>query len=393
MTNRNESRRKFFRNLASASLGLSIAPGVFANQNKQGIAPIPKNKPEWRNKQSGMAYRMFGNTGMMVSEIVVGTTPFKDDSYIKLLHQGHEKGINYIDTAPAYSRGEAERIVGKYLKENGRRNDVFISTKISFYDEFVNGLVKDILKGLPESKMQALEKKANAMIEERGVLMPGYHYKYFGGQERKIPTTYIKHLVLQEYGRMKEWKPKIKAHAMKLVQNSLDALQTDYLDVLHCPHGVAMPEMLDDENIREIFDELKQKGIVRFAACSAHNDVAAHLEKAIEVGFYDAMMIAYNIGNHASLDRLVYKAKNAGMGIVAMKVARIISNPGFEETPQWRIDKLNTAIPGDRSIHSKAYLWALQNPNISCCVAEMLTPEAIADNAAITGVDVEIAKV
>lgn len=395
MAIKKESRRKFFQHVASASVGLSLAPSVFgAETTGADNTPVkPVNTPEWRNKQSGMSYRMFGNTGMMVSEIVVGTTPFNNDSFIKLLEAGHEKGINYIDTAPAYSKGMAEKVVGKYLKQSKRRNNVFLSTKISFYDEYVNSLVKDILNGLPQSKKSALEKKAEQIIEERGVLKPGYHFKYFSGQEKKIPTLYIRHLVLQEYGRMKEWKPKIHARAFELVQNSLTALQTDYLDVLHCPHGIAMPEELEDENIREILEDLKQKGITRFASCSAHNDVGAHLEKAIEMGFYDGMMVAYNIGNHSSLDRLTRKAKMAGMGLVAMKVARIVSNPRFEETPQWRRDKLNSAIPGDRSIQSKAYLWALQNPNISCCVSEMLTPDIIADNISVTGTKVELGKV
>jgi len=103
-------------------------------------------------------------------------------------------------------------------------------------------------------------------------------------------------------------------------------------------------------------------------------------------------MVAYNVGNHAALERSLLKAKQAGMGIVAMKVARAVSNPGME-TPQWCIQKLNEAIPEKMSIQSKAYLWALQNPNISCCVSEMPTPEAVADNVGVTGRKVSIGMV
>ena len=150
-----------------------------------------------------------------------------------------------------------------------------------------------------------------------------------------------------------------------------------------------MPEMLDDENIREVFEELKAKGSVRFSALSMHNDVSANLDKAVELGHYDGAMIAYNIGNHAALERSILAAREAGMGIVAMKVARAVSNPGMD-IPQWRIQKLNDAIPEAMSIQSKAYLWALQNPNISCCVSEMPTADAVADNAAATGRKVTI---
>lgn len=391
MANRRNSRRTFVRSVLASSVGLGVAPVAIGSEKKSsaGTKRAAAARPEWRNRQAGMSYRMFGNTGMMVSEIVMGTTPWKDESYIRIIEACREKGINYIDTAPAYSKGHAEKVVGKYLKESGKRDDLFISTKISFYDEFMGKLVDEILNGLTSEKKSDLEKRAASMIEERGVLKPGYHFTYFRGQENKFKTAYLRHLVLKEHGVRKKWKPKIKARMHELVENSLKALHTDHLDVLHCPHGVAMPEMLDDENIREVFNALKKKGKVRFAALSMHNDVAANLDKAVALGHYDGAMIAYNIGNHASLERSILKAKQAGMGIVAMKVARAVSNPGME-IPQWRIQKLNEAIPDEMSIQSKAYLWALQNPNISCCVSEMPTPQAVADNAAATGRKVEI---
>ena len=42
-----------------------------------------------------------------------------------------------------------------------------------------------------------------------------------------------------------------------LVQKSLKALN-DYFDVLFFPHGVAMPEMLENECINEVMLELKK---------------------------------------------------------------------------------------------------------------------------------------
>ncbi len=355
--------------------------------DKQTLKPAT---PEWRNRQAGMTYRMFGNTGMMVSEIVMGTTPWKSEDLLPVMDAAREKGINYIDTAPAYAKGEAERLVGRYLKNTGSRDQIFLSNKISFYDEFVHNLIRDVLKGLPQEKRNAIENKAEELIELRGVMKPGYYFEFFGGQSRKFKPAFIKQLVLEEYGRMQSWKPKIKAHMRKLVENSLKATQTDYFDVLHCPHGVAIPEMLDDDNIRELFEELKQKGIIRFAGFSAHNDVAGNLEHGIDLGYYDCAMVAYNIANHAALETLLYRAKQQGMGIVAMKVARIISEP---DTPQWRIDKLNAAVEEDHSIHAKSYLWALQNPNISCCVSDLTSPAMVADNTGVTGRKIQFGQV
>ena len=392
MENPKETRRKFLKHGMAASAGLALTPALAKGNSHAGSSKskrAPQSK-EWRNKQSGMAYRMWGSTGMMVSEIVQGTTPWKDESYVRVFEGAFERGVNYIDTATAYSKGQAEILIGKYLKQSGNRDNIFLSNKISFYDEFVVKLTDDILKGLPSEKQEALRKKARAMIAERGVLTPGIHFLYFPGQERKIETTYIRYLITQEYGQMNQWKPKIKKHMHKLVEDSLRATDVDHFDVLHCPHGVAMPEMLEDAHIAEVFAELKQKGSIRFSACSMHNDVAANLEKAIEVGHYDGAMLAYNIGNHAALNLPLQKAKEAGMGIVAMKVARIINtNP----TPQWRIDKLNSAIYENLSIYGKAYLWALQNPNLSCCVSEMVEPTHVVENASVTGKKVELGPV
>lgn len=342
---------------------------------------------EWRNKQSDMSYRMYGNSGMMLSEIVQGTALWKDESYVRAFEVGVERGVNFIDTSPAYEQGKAEKLVGDYLKRSGNRDNLFVSNKISFYDEFLTRLSNDILNGLPSEKQESLKKRARDLIAERGILRPGHHFLYWANQEAKIETTYIRYLVTKEYGGLNKWKSDIKKRMHELVENSLKATQTDHFDLLYCPHGEAMPEMLEDENIREVLEELKGKGTIRFSALSMHNDVDGILAKAIDLGFYDGAMFAYNIGNHAALDRLIYKANTKGMGIVAMKVARIIS---MEDTPQWRIDKLNTAIPGDRSIHAKAYLWALQNPNVSCCISDMVTPEMVIDNTSVAGIKVDI---
>jgi aryl-alcohol dehydrogenase (NADP+) len=49
------------------------------------------------------------------------------DDCIKMIHKSIDAGINFVDTADAYSMGESEEIVGKALK--GRRDDVVLATK------------------------------------------------------------------------------------------------------------------------------------------------------------------------------------------------------------------------------------------------------------------------
>lgn len=383
-----ESRRSFFqKTLVSGPLVLSASGLVRANPLVSGAHPTP----EWRNKNSGMVYRPLGRTGFMVSEIVQGTYPFTDDESHSLFDQSIERGVNYFDCAPAYSNGEVEKNLGRYFKQPGKREKVFLSTKISGYFWIIDGFVKEIMKGLPASEQEALHKKAQDLLEARTVMRPGYHINYFGGQEEQFDKAYLRHVVLQEHGLKNEWKVKIKANARRLLEQSLKRLQTDYVDVLFCPHGCAMPDMMDSEIIRELLTEFKEKGLIRASALSFHNDVTNNLLKATEVGYYDAAMFAYNIANHAALEAAIYKANQSGMGLIAMKVAKLFS---MNNQPPWRAEKMHTAIPGDElSVFAKSYLWALQNPNLSCCVSQMENLEQLKDNLQVVGRKVKLGSV
>ena len=81
-----------------------------------------------------MDTRPLGHTGVTVSPLCLGAmmfgawgNPDHDDS-IRIIHRALDAGINFIDTADVYSRGESEEIVGKALR--GRRENVVLATKV-----------------------------------------------------------------------------------------------------------------------------------------------------------------------------------------------------------------------------------------------------------------------
>jgi aryl-alcohol dehydrogenase (NADP+) len=80
-----------------------------------------------------MQYRPLGRTGIKVSPYCLGTMMFgklanpDHDECIRMIHTALDAGINFLDTADAYSHGESEEIVGKALK--GRRDRVVLATK------------------------------------------------------------------------------------------------------------------------------------------------------------------------------------------------------------------------------------------------------------------------
>ena len=82
-----------------------------------------------------MELRTLGRTGVKVSPLCLGAMMFgawgetDHDECIRIIHRALDAGINFIDTADVYSRGESERIVGKALA-GGRRDHVVLATKV-----------------------------------------------------------------------------------------------------------------------------------------------------------------------------------------------------------------------------------------------------------------------
>lgn len=81
-----------------------------------------------------MNYRPFGRTGVNVSPLVLGCMMFggktsPEDSYA-IIDRALDAGLNILDTANVYNAGKSEEVVGEALKRNGRRNSVFLATKV-----------------------------------------------------------------------------------------------------------------------------------------------------------------------------------------------------------------------------------------------------------------------
>jgi aryl-alcohol dehydrogenase-like predicted oxidoreductase len=84
-----------------------------------------------------MKYRKLGNTGLIVSEVALGTMQFGGRMNMGNLGQEEttrmvkfclDKGINFIDTADVYSLGQSEALVGNALK--GIRQEIVLATKV-----------------------------------------------------------------------------------------------------------------------------------------------------------------------------------------------------------------------------------------------------------------------
>ena len=88
-----------------------------------------------------MEYRNLGRTGLKVSVLCLGTMQFgwtaDEAASFSVLDAFVDAGGNFIDTANIYSRwadnsyaGKSEEIIGRWLKQRGRREDLVIATKV-----------------------------------------------------------------------------------------------------------------------------------------------------------------------------------------------------------------------------------------------------------------------
>ncbi|MFD5294167.1 aldo/keto reductase [Streptomyces mutabilis] len=80
-----------------------------------------------------MQYRTLGRTGVQVSSLALGAMNFgaigrtTQDEATAIVDAALEAGVNVIDTADMYGRGESEEMVGKAVA--GRRDDIVLATK------------------------------------------------------------------------------------------------------------------------------------------------------------------------------------------------------------------------------------------------------------------------
>jgi aryl-alcohol dehydrogenase-like predicted oxidoreductase len=81
-------------------------------------------------------YRRLGATGLQVSPICLGTdnfaNPTPEEESREIINHALDQGINLIDTANSYADGQSEEIIGRYLKNSGRRDDVILATKVHY---------------------------------------------------------------------------------------------------------------------------------------------------------------------------------------------------------------------------------------------------------------------
>jgi hypothetical protein len=103
--------------------GKLVVPAEVAAQRDHSDLLVPF--PVAAEGVQDMKFRKLGNTGLIVSEVALGTMQFGgkmnmgnlgQEDTTRMVKLALDKGINFIDTADVYSLGESETLVGNALR-------------------------------------------------------------------------------------------------------------------------------------------------------------------------------------------------------------------------------------------------------------------------------------
>ena len=205
-----------------------------------------------------------------------------------------DSGINFLDTGRAYNNGRNEIMIGKVIK--GIRDKTIIQSKMGI--RFRGNKIKNVSPGKIEKKMQSL------------------------------------------------------------LEASLKALQTDYIDIMLL-HGAADTELIENETVMNFLSAAKKKGQIRACGFSSHKNQIELLRTANKTNFYDVIMVPYNhkgsyihmlSGGYGEWDQKALeselkKAHQNNIGLIAMKTASGgpyspdgKSKPSYKDALKWLLN-------------------------------------------------------
>jgi predicted aldo/keto reductase-like oxidoreductase len=153
-TTQNPSRRNFLRTVALGATGgaTALAAGCKYQSQiflvKKAPTEAKEKSPDWQEAHI-RSYRPLGRAGMQMSDISFGTSGLDNVAAVK---SALERGVNYFDTSPDYSRAGSEQTLGEGIKGHPR-DKLFIVSKFCTPDGHLDNdtPVKDVITAVEGS--------------------------------------------------------------------------------------------------------------------------------------------------------------------------------------------------------------------------------------------------
>jgi predicted aldo/keto reductase-like oxidoreductase len=208
----------------------------------------------------GMQYRDLGKTGLKVSEIGMGTVTATSPAAIQ---RAVEKGITLFHTCLTYAKGRSIEAFGEVLKNmKSKREKIVLALKgVGDFDTALQTLNTDYVDiYLPPLEVDPSNRLMTRIPKETtGPVIPG-----------------------------------VTKQAWQLVP-------------------------FENSKMQETMEAVKKSGKARFCGLVAHKDMKNVSEAAMKVKYLQVILFPYNLANKAEVDPQIKKAKEAGIGFLAMK--------------------------------------------------------------------------
>ncbi len=320
-----------------------------------------------------MRYKKLGRTGLVVSEICLGTMTFGGNGMWRaigalgdadseaLVRDAFKAGVNFFDTANVYSNGESERILGLAIKNLGLpRDEIVVATKAF-------GRVVPIIAENASAEQQAEAHRRNAA-------------RNVSGLSRK--------------------------HLFDAVDQSLARLGLDHID-LYQVHG--WDNVTPVEETLEALDDIVRSGRVRYIGLC--NYAAWQTAKALGVSAakgisrFESLQMYYSIAGRDLEREIVPLAKDQDLailpwsplagGFLSGKFQRQGGGPNDARRTNFDFPPVNkekgfdiidvmrsVGERQDASVARVALSWLLHQSHVTSVIIGARTPEQLADNLA-----------
>ena len=267
------NRRSFLEFLTLVGVGSQVLLQTRDVRAASATAQESADAEPW----PGMTYRTLGRTGFRASRLVYGCgAALSGRPNDRLLNIALEAGVNVFDVGYSGYYNDAERNLGAFAKQH--RDEIFLISKAPV----PVGADDDV-------DAQTAQRAARA------------------------------------------WT--------MLLDKSLSELDTEHVDAYY-QMSANNPAVIRAEEMHRAFEDAKAAGKVSYLGLSTHENAQGVLEAAIETGWYDLAMIAitpagwYDWNKREILEGsddmthlapLLDRAKEAGIGLVAMKAGRLLA--------------------------------------------------------------------
>ena len=186
--------------------------------------------------------------------------------------------------------------------------------------------------------------------------------------------------------------PRTPSQMMKMVDQRLETLGTDYIDLFFI-HGLGDEHSLDDainlvksQEFKETAEAIRKSGKAKFIGFSSHHkDRAQIIQAAAEGGIVDAIMLQYTpwLDKDAPLNRALDACWKKGIGLISMKQ---IAGKGFGDRREGNIlDDVVRRVPmlAEKKLSPfQGLLHAIwTDERISSCCVSMRNTDQIRENA------------